>query len=118
MLLGYNDCMNYKHEDRLHDFEPGLEQFAEDVLEGLSTTPKKLPCKYLYDERGSQLFERICEAEEYYIPNTEMAIMEANIEQIATVLGSEVAFIEYGSGNKIMAVYTTVNNQSGRHNNA
>ncbi|MGA7807654.1 L-histidine N(alpha)-methyltransferase [Bradyrhizobium sp.] len=37
----------------------------EDALAGLSASPKRLPGKYFYDERGSALFEAICEIEEY-----------------------------------------------------
>ena len=42
------------------DRSPDLESFREDVLQGLAQPQKALPCKYLYDDRGSQLFEQIC----------------------------------------------------------
>jgi uncharacterized SAM-dependent methyltransferase len=51
--------------------------FLEDVLNGLRRTPKRLPSKYFYDERGSQLFDDICELPEYYPTRTEMALLQS-----------------------------------------
>ena len=48
------------------------EVFLKDVLDGLKQTQKTLPCKYFYDETGSQLFEEICQLDEYYITRTEL----------------------------------------------
>lgn len=39
-----------------HDLAPKLESFRDAVLDGLSRTPKRIPCRFLYDERGSDLF--------------------------------------------------------------
>ena len=83
----------------LHNFEPSLNQFRIEILEGLQKLQKELPSKYLYDERGSHLFDRICTLDEYYIPCTEKAIMDAYIEQIVAALGPNILLIEYGSGN-------------------
>jgi len=88
---------NNKHIN-LHDCQPGLEHFRAEVLNGLQKWPKELPCKYFYDEQGSYLFERICGLKEYYIPRTEMAIMEAYIDEMVGSLGPNVILIEYGSG--------------------
>lgn len=87
-----------KKEVRLLDFQPRQARFREEVLSGLQKPKKELPCKYFYDERGSDLFERICTLEEYYIPRTEAAIMEDNVEEMAELLGPGVLLIEYGSG--------------------
>ena len=38
-----------------------------DVISGLRSTPKRLSCKYFYDRRGSELFDRICQLDEYYL---------------------------------------------------
>jgi len=78
---------------------PNPDPIAKDVLPGLSKTPKELPCKLLYDRRGSELFERICEQPEYYVTRTEQAIMQANIEAIANAIGPHCQLIEFGSGN-------------------
>ncbi len=83
---------------RLIDQQPEIEQFRDEVLQGLLNDPKFLPCKYLYDRRGSDLFEQICDLEEYYPTSTEIAILEANIAEIAAVLETGTVLIEYGSG--------------------
>ena len=61
---------------RLTDFEPEVDDFAEDVRRGLAATPKQLHPKYFYDAAGSKLFDRICATSEYYPTRTEIAIME------------------------------------------
>jgi len=82
-----------------YDFKPGRESFLAEVLIGLRKPQKELPSKYFYDERGSHLFERICELEEYYIPRIEASIMQAHIKEMAELIGPHVLLIEYGSGN-------------------
>ena len=69
-----------------------------DVLNGLSQEPKMLPSKLFYDEAGSNLFDEICELEEYYPTRTEMKIMQDNIEEIGELLGEGTLLIELGSG--------------------
>jgi dimethylhistidine N-methyltransferase len=72
--------------------------FMADVVAGLSRPQKEIPCKWLYDARGSHLFERICELDEYYPTRTELAIMEANAYAMASQLGPRCAVVEYGTG--------------------
>jgi dimethylhistidine N-methyltransferase len=72
--------------------------FLEDVLAGLALSQKSIPPKYFYDERGSKLFEAICELPEYYPTRTEMAIMERAIDEIVRLLGPYTELIEFGSG--------------------
>jgi dimethylhistidine N-methyltransferase len=83
---------------QLNDFNPGRDRFLAEVLSGLRKAQKELPSKYFYDERGSNLFERICTLDEYYIPRTEAAIMVTCIEEMTEVLGPNILLIEYGSG--------------------
>ena len=52
--------------------------FLADVVSGLGREQKQLPCKYFYDERGSQLFVAISGLEEYYLTRTETALIEAH----------------------------------------
>ena len=85
----------------LHDLEPALEGFRQDVLSGLRTRPRSLPCKYLYDERGSELFERICDLDEYYPTRTELSIMHRCVPEMARRLGPLCMIIEYGSGSSL-----------------
>ena len=77
------------------------ELFLEDVIDGLSKSQKQLPCKYFYDERGSQLFDQICEVDEYYLTRTEQQIMLDHAEEMADQLGSQIMLVEFGSGSSI-----------------
>jgi len=82
----------------LHDQEPAPSRFLEEALAGLQAQPKRLPCKFLYDERGSALFEQICELPEYYPTRTELGIMESGAAEMARRLGQNCLLVEYGSG--------------------
>lgn len=77
---------------------PTLQAFERDVLRGLGQARKTLPCKYLYDRRGSELFEAICELDEYYLTTTELAVLESSIDEIAKECGPRCLVIEPGSG--------------------
>jgi L-histidine N-alpha-methyltransferase len=77
---------------------PQLARFRADVLRGLRAAVKTLPCKYFYDEAGSELFEQITELEEYYPTRTELAIMHEHAAEMAELLGKGCLLIEYGSG--------------------
>jgi L-histidine Nalpha-methyltransferase len=70
---------------------------AEDVLDGLTRPFKELPPKHLYDARGAELFDRICELPEYYPTRAERAILEGRAEEIAAVTGA-CELVELGSG--------------------
>jgi dimethylhistidine N-methyltransferase len=72
--------------------------FLQDVSAGLQKRQKAIPAKYFYDARGSEFFGSICLLDEYYIPQTEIAIMDTNIKEIAGLLGENVVLIEYGCG--------------------
>jgi len=82
----------------LHDLEPSSATLRSEVLAGLATTPKTLPCKFLYDERGADLFEEICRLDAYYQTRTETGILRDNIEDIAGALGPGLRLVEPGSG--------------------
>ncbi|MCA9705812.1 MAG: L-histidine N(alpha)-methyltransferase [Myxococcales bacterium] len=86
----------------LVDLSPAVEQFRRDVLAALSRRPQReLPTQYLYDERGSQLFDRICELPEYYPTRTELSIMEHDAAAMAEAIGPGALIIEYGSGSSV-----------------
>ncbi|MEC4813090.1 MAG: L-histidine N(alpha)-methyltransferase [Scytonema sp. PMC 1069.18] len=70
---------------------------GEDVIQGLTQTPKSLPAKYFYDDRGSQIFEQICQLPEYYPTRTEAWILSQYAEEIAHITGS-CELVELGSG--------------------
>src|SRR5580658_8501749 len=68
-----------------------------DVLAGLTATPKSLPPKYFYDERGSELFDKITRLPEYYLTRAETSILRQHAGQIAALSASE-SLVELGSG--------------------
>ncbi|MGZ4962144.1 MAG: L-histidine N(alpha)-methyltransferase [Limisphaerales bacterium] len=74
------------------------EAFLAEALDGLSQPQKKLPCKFLYDEKGSRLFNEICELDEYYPTRTENQILRENIHEIAGSIGWGCRLVEFGSG--------------------
>ncbi len=94
--------MNSQGADlRDDDRRPPDNLVREVVLRGLRASPKRLPSWLFYDERGSHLFERICEQPEYYLTRCEIALMQALGSQIAQTLGPDVRLVEYGSGHAI-----------------
>lgn len=84
-------------ELELVDVEPD-EPFLVDVLRGLQRQPKRLSCKYLYDQRGSQLFDAICELDEYYLTRTELSILRRHVGAMARRIGPDCLLVEPGSG--------------------
>jgi len=77
---------------------PERSPFLASVYKGLSGEQKTLECKYLYDERGSELFDQICDLPEYYPTRTEISILRGNANSIASTLGRGVEIVELGSG--------------------
>jgi dimethylhistidine N-methyltransferase len=71
----------------------------EEILPGLRKKQKELHPKYFYDSKGSSLFARICETEEYYVTRTEEKILKENISEISSAIGDNVLLVEFGSGN-------------------
>jgi len=91
---------NYRlfHEDANIKFKTHQE-FANDVLIGLSQSLKWLPSKYIYDSQGSRLFQEIMEVPEYYLTRTEIEILKSKKKQIAEKIGDkEFNLIELGCG--------------------
>ncbi len=82
----------------LRDRMPSRDQLSLELLQRLSERQKRIPPKYFYDERGSRLFDQICELPEYYPTRTELAILESHGEEIAAAIGGEAVLIEFGSG--------------------
>jgi L-histidine N-alpha-methyltransferase len=74
-----------------------LDSMADDVRAGLSREPKELPPKYFYDERGSELFDRITELPEYYPTRCERAILNRRAPVIVD-LAEANELVELGSG--------------------
>ncbi|AFZ45856.1 methyltransferase [Halothece sp. PCC 7418] len=70
---------------------------GSDLIAGLTQKQKSIPCHYLYDDRGSEIFEQICELPEYYPTRTEAQILRENGSAIAQTTGN-CELIELGSG--------------------
>ncbi len=77
---------------------PATSDLLSDVIAGLTSDPRALPCKYFYDERGAALFQKICELPEYYITRTEIDILDRHRAEIASQLGPNTELIGLGTG--------------------
>lgn len=86
--------------ERLVNATDSVYTSGADVVSGLSQQPKTLPAKYFYDDRGSELFEQICQLPEYYLTRTETAILQACAADIAKTTGA-CELVELGSGSAI-----------------
>jgi dimethylhistidine N-methyltransferase len=75
--------------------------FREDVLAGLSAPIPAIPARWLYDRRGSELFEAITELPEYYPTRTERALLERCCPEVAEIAGTGGAVVEFGSGSSV-----------------
>jgi dimethylhistidine N-methyltransferase len=80
------------------DLEPVKADFLAEVVAGLSSAPRTLPCKFFYDERGADLFQRICELPEYYITRTETELLRRYAPEISESVGANAALIGFGTG--------------------
>ena len=83
---------------RLTDLHPTPDDILGDVLAGLSQTPRRLPSKYFYDRRGSELFEQITRQPEYYLTRIELQLLADSAAEIAAAVGPRAHVVEYGSG--------------------
>lgn len=72
--------------------------FASDVVDGLSADVKTLPSRWLYDDRGSALFEEITKLDEYYLTRAEISILRERQSELADFVGPEATLVEYGAG--------------------
>jgi dimethylhistidine N-methyltransferase len=80
------------------DLEPASEDFLAEVVDGLSRSPRSLPCKFFYDERGAELFLKICELPEYYITRTETELLRRHGGEMAESIGANAELIGFGTG--------------------
>jgi L-histidine N-alpha-methyltransferase len=100
--------MTVKHLQILHQHNSSINQNFEkdghDVIQGLQNNPKTLPPKYFYDDRGSELFEQICDLPEYYPTRTEAWILNQYADEIAAITSS-CELVELGSGSSTKTHY-------------
>jgi dimethylhistidine N-methyltransferase len=90
-MLGYSN----DRQLRLAEVDPA---FRHDVLKGLSVQPRAIPARWLYDRRGSAVFDAITALPEYYPTRTERSILTSAISEIAALTGPDRVIAEFGSG--------------------
>ncbi|HSL19291.1 MAG TPA: L-histidine N(alpha)-methyltransferase [Methylomirabilota bacterium] len=69
----------------------------EDIRRGLAARPRSIPSKYFYDDRGSALFDAICDLPEYYPTRTEQRLLDERASEIARITRAS-ELVELGSG--------------------
>jgi L-histidine Nalpha-methyltransferase len=80
------------HSSRSHDRSP-----LGDILKGLMNDPREISSRFFYDDRGSKLFDQICDLDEYYLTRTETAILDDHANEIIHDV-RDMDIIEFGSG--------------------
>jgi len=92
--------MSYALKNLTEQDDAAKDEHSE-IIAGLNKTAKSISPKFFYDERGSELFDQICELPEYYLTRTELDIMHRHIGEIAAAIGPQASLIEFGSGASI-----------------
>lgn len=90
--------MNSETSEKIIDLGPKMTNILKEVLAGLSKSQKMIHPKFLYDEKGSELFEKITQLKEYYPSGTESMILKTYAQEIANLIGPGTLVIEPGSG--------------------
>ncbi|AHB48322.1 methyltransferase [Hyphomicrobium nitrativorans NL23] len=88
-----------RHQGAVH--AAPADDFADAVLAGLSKPQKAISSQFLYDARGSALFEEITGLPEYYPTRTETAILSAYAAEMVDGLGADGVLVEFGSGSSV-----------------
>ena len=78
--------------------DPQTEAFRADVLRGLSSPIPAIPARWLYDRRGSELFDAITRLPAYYPTRTETALLRRIMPDIAARVPTGSAVVEFGAG--------------------
>ncbi|NOX42520.1 MAG: L-histidine N(alpha)-methyltransferase [Gammaproteobacteria bacterium] len=89
---------NNNNPIQFYDLHPKAEDFYTEILDGLRNEQKTISPKYLYDKKGSEIFEEITELPEYYVTRTEKTILEDNAIDIASYIQEGCLLVEPGSG--------------------
>lgn len=83
---------------KFHDLHPEISDLFSEVYHGLLLPKKSIPPKFFYDERGSDLFNKITELDEYYLTDAEKEILRERGSEIGRQIGPHCVIIEYGCG--------------------
>jgi L-histidine N-alpha-methyltransferase len=84
----------------LKTLDPQVRQFREDVLAGLAAAIPAIPARWLYDRRGSELFDEITRLPSYYPTRTETAIFHSIMPEIAARVPRGAVVVEFGAGSQ------------------
>ena len=96
------DDENIKNLDYFVDIQPKKKiEFYEAALEGLSLPQKTISPKFFYDERGSKIFDKICDTTEYYVTRTEIGLLNDIKEELYSLVEPGSVVVEYGCGSSI-----------------
>lgn len=85
-----------------------MNQFLQDVIMGLQSTPKYLQSKYFYDKKGDELFQKIMHCDEYYLTNCEMEIFSTQTAELAAIIIDQhrnFDVVELGPGDAVKSIY-------------
>ncbi len=82
-------------DDHMPDI--GESSIREKMIEGLRSHPKTLPCVFFYDQKGSELFEKITQLGEYYPPKVEIPLLRSTARKLNSDL-KDCDLVELGSG--------------------
>ncbi|OCX50892.1 dimethylhistidine N-methyltransferase [Mucilaginibacter sp. PPCGB 2223] len=89
--------------------QQAAQQFAEDIVQGLSANPKRLDSKYFYDTTGDGLFQDIMNCPEYYLTNCELEIFSGQTDALANLMMADndepFDLIELGAGDAMKSSY-------------
>ncbi len=101
LIANAGRASDYRPPVHALDLAPSATEVLAEVMAALSGHQKTLPCKLFYDERGSSLFDKICDLPEYYTTRTELGIMREYAAKIASAIGPCPLIVEYGSGSSV-----------------
>lgn len=89
---------NLQHRLSVIRTETERDDFAADVRQGLTASPKSLPPRWFYDELGSSLFDAICFLPEYYVMRAEAEVLTRHTPEISHAFGTNLRLVELGAG--------------------
>jgi L-histidine N-alpha-methyltransferase len=84
----------------LKTLDPQIVAFRDDVLAGLSAPIPAIPARWLYDRRGSELFDEITRLSSYYPTRTETAIFHDIMPEVAALVPKGAVVVEFGAGSQ------------------
>lgn len=92
--------MDTQTHENANLLSPAIQDFAKEVQQGLSASPKSINSRFIYDDEGSRLFEKIMKLEEYYPTDCEYEILSRQGRSFVNLIGNEpFNLVELGAGN-------------------